>query len=180
MFRLIMVLGTVLMLSPVGAAWAQGNADAAASAGDEDAAGVQFKEIGAHSLNMLAKYLCKDPTLTTTVIGISIADLQGSGDAWRAIASVGTGSKVETQTNWSNPNVSGNPTTRASVLSVNVFPVDRTVAGRTALVMGTPANDIPAGFTFPTFNATASLRVTYNGGGPNCVLKKVILGIAAP
>jgi len=181
MFRFIMVLGTVLMLSPVGAAWAQSNADAAASAGGEDAAGVQFKTVGAHSLNMLAKYLCKDPTGTTSVIGISIADLQGAGDAWRAIASVGAGPKVATQTNYSNPNVSGSPSTRAPVLGVSVFPVDSLIAGKTATVMATPANDFPAGFTFsPIFDATGSLRVTYNGGGPSCVLKKVLLGSATP
>ena len=131
--------------APVGAA--QDNASAGAGAPAEEAAGVQFKLVGAHSLTMIAKYLCKDPTGTTNVIGISIADQQGAGDAWRAIANVGNGNKVQTNTNYSNPNVSGTPGARAPVLGVNVFPADRTIAGKTAVVFATPANDFPAGFT---------------------------------
>ena len=159
---------------------AQDNASAPAGGGHEAAAGVQFKLVGAHSLEMIAKYLCKDPTGTTNVIGISIADEQGAGDAWRAIASVGTGAKIATNTNWQNPNVSGTPSSRAPVLGVGIFPADSTVGGKTATVLATPANDFPAGFTFPSFDATGTLRVTYNGGGPSCVRKQVLLGSAQP
>jgi hypothetical protein len=159
---------------------AQDNASAGSGGAPEAAAGVQFKAVGAHSLEMIAKYLCKDPTGTTNVIGISIADDQAAGDAWRAIASVGTGAKIATNTNYSNPNVSGSFSTRAPTLGVLVFPPDATVGGKTATVLATPANDFPAGFTFPSFDATGSLRVTYNGGGPSCVRKQVLLGSATP
>jgi hypothetical protein len=174
----VCAVGVALSLAAPAAA--QSNYDAPAGSPVETAAGTITKEVGAHSLNMVAKYLCKDPTGTTSVIGISVADLQGSGDAWRIIASVGTGSKIETNTNYQTPNTSGTPSSRAPVLAVNVFPADRTVAGKTALVLGTPANDIPAGFTFPTFSATGLLRITYNGGGPACARKAVVQGTAQP
>jgi hypothetical protein len=119
-----------------------------------------------------ARYQCSDPTGTSTSISAAVADSGSAGDAWRVTIYKGNKFRLIKSTANVSQFVAG-----ATPFAPGVFSPDATlvVPVKKVQVVVALANTAPGGFP-----AGGTLRITTNGGGPECDRVQETDGIAEP
>jgi hypothetical protein len=162
------VIVVALLASPVRA---QDNVGGGPDA-REGAEATTLKSLVAVNHYFAAKYLCKDPSGTSSSVSAAVADCCIAGDIWRA--SIFKGNKASLLQSTAN--------LAQFVAGATVFPPDVYSPDATLF---TPVKGIQIVATIGylgagTMTAGGTLRVTTNGGSAVCDRKQVVNGSAAP
>lgn len=138
----------------------------------EGAEAVTLKSLVATNQYFSAKYLCKDPLLTSTTISVAIADCCIAGDIWRVTVFKGNHASLFKSTANVAQFVAG-----GAAFPPDVYSPDATlVTSVKGIQIVATIGYLGAG----TLTAGGTLRVTTNGGTAVCDRKQVVNGIADP
>ena len=165
-------LALTAIMAAVGAAPVLAQDNAIGMGAYEGAQGVTLKSLVATNQYFAVKYLCKDPTLTSSTISVAVADCCIAGDIWRATVFKGTHASLFRSTANVAQFVAG-----AAAFPPDVYSPDATlVTSAKGIQIVAAIGYLGAG----TLTAGGTLRVTTNGGTAVCDRKQVVNGMADP
>ena len=133
----------------------------------EGGAGTIFLAQSSSTNRKSSRYQCSDPTATSTLISVAVADCCVAGDIYRATIYKGVKQSKFNHT----LNAAGGVNPGAPAFAPDVFSPDATIGTKVSKVdiVTTAGNTHPGGL-----GAGWTVRVSTNAGGPVCSLKQNI------